>query len=390
MAKVRLGVSGLGRGAMLTVPGLAAHPRVELVAGFDPSAEARAGLARAFDVAVHDSFEGLLADGSVDAVYVASPHELHAGQAIAAARAGKHLLVEKPMAVSLADARAMVEAAEASGVRLLVGPSHGYDPPVALAARTIAERGLGRVRMIAALAYTDFLYRPRRPEELDTARGGGVVHSQATHQIDVVRRLVGGAPVSVRARRFDLDPDRRADGAFMAMLFFAGGATASLTYSGYARYDSDALSGWIGELGGPKDPASHAGARARLRGGDEAGAKVARGFASAGAPVSPPQHHEHLGFVLASCERGDLELTPGGVVLHGDAGSEAIAVPLPNIPRAAVGDALAAAILDGEPPLFDGRWGLETLACVHAILLSADDDREVALAELLQPEDLSR
>src|SRR3546814_16827966 len=87
---------------------------------------------------------------------------------------GNHRLVEKPMVLDLAAGRAMCEGGRAGGVQLVVGPSHGFDRPVALAAELIAAGDVGRPRMITALTCTDFLYRPRRPEELDTSPGGGV------------------------------------------------------------------------------------------------------------------------------------------------------------------------------------------------------------------------
>lgn len=386
MAQLRLGISGLGRGAMLTVPGLAANARIELVAGFDPSREPRQGLRRSYGARVYESFEGLIADADIDAVYIASPHEHHASQAIAAARAGKHVLVEKPMAVSIAEARAMAGAAAESGTCLMIGPSHGYDGPVALAADIAASGDIGRVRMIQAFNYTDFLLRPRNPEELDRARGGGVVLSQATHQIDIVRRLAGSEVRSVRAQLFDWDAERPADGAFSAFLFFENGVTATLGYSGYAHYDSDALLGWIGEMGMPKARETHARARCRLAGTDEAVQKQARGFAGPASHTGEaPAAHEHFGFVLASCERADIELTTSGVTLHGDTSREELAAPLPKIRRSNVGDAFAACVLDGEAPLFDGAWGLHTLACCHAILRSGDEQREIMLDEILSP-----
>ena len=116
--------------------------------------------------------------------------------------------------------------------------------------------------MITALNFTDFLYRPRRPEELDTARGGGVVFSQGAHQVDVVRLLAGGHVRTVRASTGAWDPARPTEGAYSALLTFADGAFASLTYSGYAHFDSDEFCGWIGETGQPKDPARYGAARA--------------------------------------------------------------------------------------------------------------------------------
>lgn len=376
---VRLAVLGLGRGAVLTVPALVAHPRIELVAGCDPNADARSG----FGLPAYVSAEELFTHrDDFDAVYIASPHEFHARHAIMAAEAGKHVLVEKPLAVTLAEAAAMAAAAEAAGTVLMVGPSHGYDPPVALAADLIASGEAGAVRLIHAANFTDFLYRPRRPAELDTAQGGGVVLSQATHQIDMIRRLAASPVVSVRAWTGGWDA-RAAEGAFTALLTFESGAAANLTYSGYARYDSDALAGWAGELGGVKDPGAHGRARAALAAADEQTAKAARTFA-AGSPVgAAPERHERFGMLVALCEKADLELTPQGVNFHGDDGMRSIAAPLPSVQRVAVADAFARAILDGESPLFDGRWGLDSLAVCHAILRSAREGRDIAPSDLL-------
>lgn len=375
---VRMAVLGLGRGAVLTVPALAAHPRIELVAGCDPDAEARKG----FGLPSFADAESLFADGDFDAVYIASPHEFHAEHVIMAARAGVHVLVEKPMAVTLAEAAAMVAAAGDAGTLLMVGPSHGYDPPVALAAELIASGEAGNVRLIQAANFTDFLYRPRRPAELDTARGGGVVLSQATHQIDMVRRIAGSRVASVRAWTGGWD-SRASEGAFTALLRFENGAIANLTYSGYARFDSDAMAGWIGELGSPKNPAAHGRARTALAAADEQAAKAARTFAGQTQIASPPLHHERFGTLIALCEAADLELTPGGVNWHGDDGIRHIAASLPPVQRASVADLFAGAVLDGDPILFDGQWGLDSLAVCHAILLSAHEGRDVVPADLI-------
>ena len=261
--RLRLGIAGLGRGFMLMLPTLRAHPRLSVVAAADPRPEARRQFAADFGGRAYESVEALCADADVEAIYVATPHELHAAHAIAAARAGKHLLVEKPMAVTLAECDAMNAAARAAGVALIVGPSHSFDAPIARTRSLIDSGAYGRVRMITALNYTDFLYRPRRPEELDTRQGGGVVFSQGAHQVDVARLLAGSPVRTVRAVTGAWDPARPTEGAYTALVTFADGACASLTYSGYAHFDSDALMGWVGEMGHRKDPDRYWTTRAR-------------------------------------------------------------------------------------------------------------------------------
>ncbi|MBI1196814.1 MAG: gfo/Idh/MocA family oxidoreductase [Phenylobacterium sp.] len=379
---LRFGVIGLSRGFDLTRPTLAADSRVRLTAAADLRPEARAAFAAEFGAPAYASAEELCADPQVDVVYIATPHQTHAELAALAASHGRHILVEKPMALDLAACRAMTEAARAAGVALVVGPSHGFDPPVAAAAELVGSAAFGAARMVTAVTFTDFLYRPRRPEELDSARGGGVVFSQAVHQVDVVRRLVGRPVRSLRAATGAWDAARPTEGAYQAFLAFEGGASATLTYSGYGRYDTDALMGWIGETGGARDPDAYAMARRRLDGADEQALKAARAY-GAGAPApSAPAGHEHFGFVLVACERGDLRLTAGGVEAYGPMARWTVDLPPPEATRTTVIDEVWDAVVGGKPPLHDGPWGTENLAVCLAILRSAAEGREIDIAEL--------
>ncbi len=165
--KLRLGVIGLGRAFSLMVPTFARHPAIEVVAGTDVRPQAREQFAHDFATHAHASAEALCDDPQVEAVYISTPHEFHAAQTKLAASRGKHILVEKPMALTLADCSAMIEAARAAGVVLMVGPSHSFDAPIARTRELVAGGAFGALRMIHALNYTDWLYRPRRPEELD-------------------------------------------------------------------------------------------------------------------------------------------------------------------------------------------------------------------------------
>ncbi len=384
--KLRLGVAGLGRAFMLMLPTLARHPRLDLVAAADPRPEARDRFVADFGGRAHDTVEALCADPAVEAVYVASPHQFHVRHVAAAAAARRHVLVEKPMALTLADARAMVAAAEAGGIRLVVGHSHGFDAPY-LRARALIESGAyGRVRMINAMNFTDFLYRPRRPEELVTAEGGGAVFSQAPHQIEIVRLLGGGRVRSVRAATGAWDAARPTEGAYSAFLTFEDGAFASLTYSGYGHFDTDEFCGWTGEMGQRRDPAAYGAARAALaRLGspeEEAAAKNRRAYGldpAASVVRAEAALHNHFGLVVASCDGADLRPQPDGVMIYGHAERRLDPLPPPAVPRAEVIDELYDAVIHGRPPLHSGAWSLATLEVCLAILQSAAEGREVAL-----------
>ena len=385
--QLRIGVAGLGRGFMLMLPTLAQHPDIRLVAAADPREAARTRFAADFHGRTYDTVDALCRDKDVEAVYVATPHGMHLEHVTMAARAGKHVLVEKPMALALEDCRAMVAAAQAAGVWMVVGHSHSFDRPYLRTRALIDAGGLGRVRSINALNYTDFLYRPRRPEELDTARGGGVVWSQGAHQVDVVRLLGGGRVRSVRAATGRWDPARPTEGAYTAFLTFEDGAFASLSYSGYGRFDTDEFCGWVGELGQDRRGRRYGEARSRLRDvrspEEEAALKNTRAYGLGGAsPLrTEPAPHNHFGLVVVSCDHADLRPLPTGVMIYRDDEAHLDELPPAPVPRAEVIDELYDAVVHGRPPVHSGTWGLATTEVCLAILRSAHEEVEVAMAE---------
>jgi phthalate 4,5-cis-dihydrodiol dehydrogenase len=384
---LNLGVIGLGRAFTLMLPTFVADPRIRMVAAHDPRADARERFAEEFGAKVYEDAEALCADSDVKAVYVASPHQFHLAHVTCAAKYGKHVLVEKPMALSVDDCREMIAATNAANVKLLVGHSHSFDLPYLKTRAMIQSGAYGRVHMINALNFTDFLYRPRRPEELDTAQGGGVVFSQAAHQVDIVRLLADARATSVRAFTGSWDAARNTEGAYSAQIKFEDGSFASLTYSGYAHFDTDEFMGWRGELGQSRDAETSYG-RARLNlqkatsAADEIAMKNARAYGSSGRDafrIDGELSHNHFGLVIASCERADLRPSPHGVMVYGDKTRHLDEIPPPKIPRAEVVDELTAAAMSGTAPLHSGEWGLATLEICLAILESAESGSEVEL-----------
>ena len=377
---VRLGVAGLGRAFMLMVPSFDADTRVKLTAAAAPREESRDAFEKEYGGTGYATVEELCADPDVEAIYIATPHQMHVDHVLAAARAGKHILVEKPLAVSMEDAEVMVSAAKEAGVYLIVGPSHSFDPPVELATQLISSGKFGQLRMIQAFNYTDFLYRPRRPEELRTEEGGGVLFSQAIHQIDVVRRLAGGMAEKIYAMTGAWDPKRPTEGAFTALMNFAGGCVANMTYSGYAHFDSDIWMNNVGELGQRKSEGAYGGARRALldlNPDDEVRLKTTRTFGS-GTTIEA-EHNEHFGPVIALCDRADLRLTPDGIEVFGDTERGFIEAKFGPAPRRTVLDALVDAVRHNKAPDQTGEWGLASLEVCHAILQSAETGQAVDL-----------
>jgi len=379
--KLCLGVAGLGRAFGVMLPAFVGDARIKLVAAADEREEARQQFTAEFSAASYKTVEELCVDPAVEAVYVATPHQHHAQHAILAARHGKHLLVEKPIALTLDECNGMLHEVHKARVHLVVGHSHSFDAPVQRLHTLVRSDAFGAVRMINAINYTDYLYRLRRPEELDTAKGGGAVFNQAAHQVDIVR-LVGGGRVSrVRATTGAWDLRRPTEGAYAALLTFEDGAFASLTYSGYGHFDSDEFEGWIGEMGQQKTPYP-ASPRPRFSNmNEEVLSKNARNYGGSEyrSNAVQPAAHQHFGTLLVSCERADLRPLPNGVMIYQDGVARLDALPPQRAPRSEVIDELYQAVVHGKTPLHDGAWAKATLEVVLAILHSATEGCDVRL-----------
>jgi phthalate 4,5-cis-dihydrodiol dehydrogenase len=383
---IRLGIAGLGLAGALLTRAAAVEPGVTLCAAADPHPLPRAAFARDFGAQVYADIGDLCRDPAVEAVYIGTPHQYHAEHAILAARHGKHIILEKPMALTLAECDAILDAVDRCGVQLIIGHTHAYDPAIRAMRQLIASGDLGRVGMITSLNYTNFLYRPRRPEELDTSRGGGVMYNQVPHQIDMVRLLGGGLVRSVRAACTALDASRPTEGSATAFVEFDNGVAASLVYSGYDFFDSDELHGWVGEGGEPKGMDRHGAARRALaQPGSRAEAIVrAENLAYGARPLKRdlPPHLPHFGTTIVTCERGELRATQDGVMVYDENGAREVRIARPaGSPgySALFGD-LRAALREGRAPLHGGRWGKATVEVALALLQSARERREIWLS----------
>ena len=377
--RLRIGIGGMGAAGQAFIPALQGHPAFEWVALAEPVAALRELMQQQQAVAGYASLPEMLAHPGLDAVCLATPTPLHAAQAALAAAAGKHVLVEKPMAVSLGEARAMIAAAEAAGVVLVVGHSHSFDAPIAAMRELIEAGDLGPVSMAHTWCYSDWMQRPRRPDELDPTQGGGVTFRQGAHQFDILRLLCGGRARSVRARTFDWNPQRRGIGAHTVFIDFEDGAAATAVYNGYGGFSSIDLCFDVGEWGQHLPPQARSRAAAGAMSPEaELQAKQAR--AASAIPATAP-HQPFFGLTLVSCERGDIRQSPDGLRVYTEQGVREVALPRDRSPRQRVLDEFAAAVRGEAQALHDGRWGLANLEVCVAALQSSQTGRDVLLHE---------
>jgi phthalate 4,5-cis-dihydrodiol dehydrogenase len=380
-----LGIVGLGRAAFAMLPSIWSHERVRLIGVADTDRSLRETVAGSLAIRSYEDFAEMCNDESVDAVYVATPHQWHVVHGTTAARAGKHLLVEKPLSLDLEGCQTIRAVASASGVRVIVGHTHAFDPPVQAIGTLVRSGEFGRLRMILAFNYTDFLYRPRRPEELDTDLGGGVIFNQLPHQIDMVREVSSSEITSVLTQVGRWDPARPTEGAAACWLRFRDGSLATTTYSGYAHFDSDEWHNAVGEDGSAKT-VGHAAARAALAGltaADEVSARRRRSFA--GTDVREFLHqelarrhfHEHFGEMIVSCDRADLRTVPEGIAVDSDRETRIVELPRDRASRSAVLDELCKAVLDNVDPRHGAEWATQTIAVCLTALRSSREGSEL-------------
>jgi phthalate 4,5-cis-dihydrodiol dehydrogenase len=375
--RLRVGIAGLGVAANQILPAFKEGSPYDLVAGADTRPEARAEFERRYGRETVSSVRTLCRRDDVDAVWIATPNTRHAEHAVCAAMAGKHIICEKPMAVTLRQCDRMIEAAEASKVIYLQGHSKIYQAPMKMMRDIIRSGRLGAVVQIQSTNFNDWLQRPRLAAELDTKQGGGLVYRQGPHMVDIVRFLGGGMVKTVRGVTGRADRNFDTEGHFSALLEFDHGAVAALTFNGYGYFDVTELTWDIGESGhkqtggrkfprkprltGPADPTGKSqGAEARKVTGAEAEAEKRR--------------QPFFGLTVVTCERGAIRQSPDGLYVYTEDGREEVLCP-PGSGRDSELSELADALATGRPGFPDGRWGKATLEVCLAIMASSKDGR---------------
>src|SRR5438105_9508177 len=230
------GILGTGTIARIFTKGLTDSKTGTLVAVGSRTQEAADAFGDEWKVAHrHGSYEQLLADPAVQAVYIATPHPLHAGWAIRAAEAGKHVLCEKPLALNHAEAMAVVEAARRHDVFLMEGFMYRCHPQTAQLIELIRARAIGDVRVIQA-SFSFQVAPTASPESriLSNALGGGGILDVGCYCASMARLIAGvvtgkafAEPEEVHGAG-QIGAESRVDEYAIAALKFPGGILAQL------------------------------------------------------------------------------------------------------------------------------------------------------------------
>lgn len=249
--KVRWGILGtatIGRAAM--VPAIQASSNGELVAVASRDAERAFGYATRFGIPnSYGSYDALLRDPRIDAVYIPLPNSLHAPWTLNAIAAGKHVLCEKPMALSESECLEMALAAERTGVRLMEAFMYRFHPQISAALTLLDNGAVGDLHHM----HSAFTFRLARADNIrfHPELGGGSLMDVGCFCINLFRTFAGEEPVEVQAwaRWYPSGVDE----AMVGSLRFPSGVTAQFDCSmAMARRETFLLGGTEGSLELPR------------------------------------------------------------------------------------------------------------------------------------------
>lgn len=251
--RVRYAVVGLGNIAQVAMLPAFEHAKEnsELVALVSGNREKLERLAKQYSVPVtgtYDELEGVIERAGVDAVYIAVPNAQHRFFAERCARAGVHVLCEKPMAMSVADCEAMIEAAEANGTKIMIAYRLHFDEANMGVVRAVREGKLGVPR-----AFTSFFSQNVRRGDIRTRRdvGGGALFDVGVYCVNAARYIFQSEPIEVMGYQFGGDErfEEGVDETTVAILRFPDDRVAQFTCSqGLASVSSYRIVGTKGDI----------------------------------------------------------------------------------------------------------------------------------------------
>ncbi|MCY4019554.1 MAG: Gfo/Idh/MocA family oxidoreductase [Chloroflexi bacterium] len=226
---VRLGVLGAGIIAGSFMEAAPDVPDLETAVICDLVEASARALAEPHGIAWETDYRAVLEDETLDAVYIALPHHLHAEVAAASAEAGKHILLEKPMANSLEEADRILAAQKRAGVKLMLGFTHRFHAELETAKRLIDAGELGQVTLAVDIMTTGGQI-PGWFWQKEQA-GGGVLHVNGAHSFDRLRWLLGSEIVEVFAYAETYDARKTVEDSTVVAMRFENGAMGTTIHN---------------------------------------------------------------------------------------------------------------------------------------------------------------
>ena len=229
--EVSIAVAGCGSFGRQMVDLLETLPGFRISAVCDVDSEKAQALGKKLGVSVHSCFERCLEESPAQAVALFTPNHLHAPMAIAAAESGKHIFCEKPMAMNVAECYAMIEAAEANGVKLMVGHKRRLRPQYAKMAEIVRSLRYGRP---LAVQVNGFYGRELWDWWTRRETGGGLLFHAGVHDLDFLRHACGEVGTVFARSPVKTDHGTNFEDALALLIQFESGTVATLLVSPFS------------------------------------------------------------------------------------------------------------------------------------------------------------
>jgi UDP-N-acetylglucosamine 3-dehydrogenase len=221
-----LGAGSIAKSFMEAAPHV---PDMVVGAICDVNAEVARAMAEPRKIEWVTDYRQVLADDKIQAVYIALPHYLHAEVAVAAAEAGKHILLEKPMANSLEEADRILAAQQKAGVKLMIGFTHRFHSELETARRLIDAGELGQITLaVDIMSFGGVI--PAWIWQREQA-GGGVLHVNGSHSFDRLRWLVGSEVAEVFAYTGTYDRRKTVEDSVVVGIRFQNGTMGTTVHN---------------------------------------------------------------------------------------------------------------------------------------------------------------
>ncbi len=247
---IRFAIIGCGRIAPKHIAAIKAQKDAELTAVCDIVKEKAEKIGSENNCSWYFNYNELLKREDINIVNICTPHHLHASMTIDAAKAGKHIIIEKPMAMNVVEADKMIEACMRNSVKLFVVKQNRYNPPVKLLKRAIDSNRFGKIFLANATVRwsRNQSYYDKDPWKGTKSQDGGILLNQAAHHVDLLQWLLG--PVdSVIGKCGTITHNIETDDTAVAIIKFKNGALATIEATTCVKNDIEGSVSVLGENG---------------------------------------------------------------------------------------------------------------------------------------------